>query len=212
MKKHILIYLLLLLAPLSAVAEIYKSVDSEGNVMYSDEPGVNTEAIPEPSPNTVQMPKPSAESTPPKAEDSAGTKYTSLRIISPAPEETIRSNPGILAITLALKPKLDIKAGHTISVLVDGHILVTKSNQTSFQIPDINRGTHRVQALVSDKDGKTLIKTGNVQFFMQRQSVLNKASTVGPVDAAGRPITPGPRDAYFAPGPVIIPPAAATNP
>ena len=208
MKKLILI---LLLAPFATQAAIYKSVDSEGNVVYSDEPGVNAEAMPEQSPNTVQMPKPAAESATAKPDDSGGTRYTSLRIISPAPEETIRSNPGILEIKLALKPKLDTQAGHSVSILIDGQILVRKSSQTSFQIPDINRGIHRVQAVVSDKEGQTLIKTGNIQFFMQRQSVLNKADAVGPVDATGRPIRPGPRGTYYTPGPVP-PPAPVNNP
>ncbi|MGB5396755.1 MAG: DUF4124 domain-containing protein [Gammaproteobacteria bacterium] len=212
MKKLTLIFLLMMLSPFIVLAEIYKSVDSEGNVVYSDEPGVNTEAMPEPSPNTVQMPKPTADTAAPKAADDSGTEYTRLRIVSPSPQETIRSNPGILNIVLALKPKLDTKAGHTVSILVDGQVLVSKSSLTRFQIPDINRGTHRVQAVVSDKEGRTLIKTDNVQFFMQRQSVLNKTSSVGPVDATGKPITPGPQGTYYAPGPVITPPAPITNP
>lgn len=204
------IILLLIIVSQSVAAVIYKSVDQDGNVIYTDESSLGAEEIPDPTPNTVTLPKPSPESEIPKSGESAETRYTSLRVITPAADETIRSNPGLLTIKLDLKPALDVKAGHAVSLLVDGYVLVRKSSQLSMQIPDISRGTHRLQALITDQQGQVLIKSALVQFFMQRQSLLNKpgASRVGPLDTAGKPIHPGPQGTYFVPGPVTTPTAA----
>lgn len=192
--------LLLLLTPLAASAVIYKSIDSEGNVVFGDQPSPNAEVIPTPSPNTVHLEKPRPEEQKPEAKTAS---YSRLTITSPAPNETIRSNPGILDIQLQLTPKLDIKAGHSINILVDGYVLIRRSTNLSAQIPDINRGTHRIQAVVSNKEGTSLIKSAEVSFFMHRQSVLNKpgASRLTPVNAAGQPIYPGPQGTNFRPGP-----------
>jgi hypothetical protein len=200
---HKTLLLLLLLAPLSANAVIYKSVDSEGEVVYTDKPSPGAEEIPEPSPNTVQMPKPQPKEAVKKDADK-DTVYTSLLITSPGANETIHSNPGLLSIKLALTPKLNIKAGDSVNIMVDGYVLIKNSSQLSAQIPDISRGSHRVQALVTNKQGVTLIKSRDVQIFMQRQSLLNKpgANRVSPLDPAGNPIRPGPQNTWFQPGSV----------
>ncbi len=194
--------LLLLLAPLVANAVIYKSVDSEGNVVFGDQPSPNAEVIPTPSPNTVHLEKPKPEAIEPEAEPRAS--YSSLSITSPTANETIRSNPGLLSVSLQLTPKLNIKAGHTINILVDGYVLIRNSTTPAAQIPDISRGTHRVQAVVTDKEGTSLIKSAEVTFFMHRQSLLlNKpgASRLTPMNTAGQPVYPGPQGTNYRPGP-----------
>jgi hypothetical protein len=199
MRKYFLV--LLLLAPLSAMAAIYKSVDSNGDVVFSDKPSPDAKEIPEPTPNTVHLPKlPPPEAV--KEKKVEKTVYTSLIIASPAANETIHSNPGILSIKLKLTPALNTKIGDRVNILVDGYVLLKNSSQLSVEIPDINRGSHRVQAVVSDKQGATLIKSDDVQFFMQRQSLLNKpgASRISPMDSAGNPIQPGPQNIWFKPG------------
>lgn len=198
--------ILLLLAPLTLVAEIYKSVDSDGNVIYTDISSPEAELIPEPTPNTVQMPKP-APPAEKKGKSDKDTVYTSLQIVSPAVDETIHSNPGILSISLALTPELNIKAGDNVNILIDGQVLIKNSASLSAQIPDINRGSHRIQAVVANKEGATLIKSTEVQVFMQRQSVPEKAGAnkPGPKDTKGNPVPPGPAGTYYKPGPVPPP-------
>jgi hypothetical protein len=207
MRKYFLV--LLLLAPLSAMAAIYKSVDSNGDVVFSDKPSPDAKEIPTPSPNTVHLPKAPPPEAAKKEKKAKDTIYTSLTITSPGSNETIHSNPGIVNIMLRLTPELNIKAGDRVNILVDNYVLLRQTSQLSVKIPDINRGTHTVQAVVTNKQGATLIKSDEVQFFMQRQSVLNKpgASRVSPHDVAGNPIQPGPQNTWFKPG--SIPPSAS---
>lgn len=190
--------------PLALVAEIYRSVDADGNVIFSDIDSPDAVLIPEPSPNTVQMPKPQAEAA--KTSADKDTVYTSLQITSPGNNETIRSNPGLLSIRLQLKPALNTKAGDSVSFMVDGYVLIKNSGQLSAQIPDINRGSHRVQALVTNKQGATLIKSDEIQLFMQRESKPDPSGAKpGPKDGKGNPVKPGPQGTYYKPGPVPPP-------
>jgi hypothetical protein len=184
MRKYFLV--LLLLAPLSAMAAIYKSVDSNGNVVFSDKPSPNAQEIPTPSPNTVHLPKAPPPEVAKKEKKAKDTVYTSLVITSPGANETIHSNPGIVNITLRLTPALNIKAGDRVNILVDNYVLLRQTSQLSVKIPDINRGTHSVQAIVTNKQG---------------------ASRVSPHDAAGNPIQPGPQNTGFKPG--SVPPSAS---
>lgn len=207
MRKYFLV--MLLLAPLSVMAAIYKSVDSEGNVVFSDKPSADAKEIPTPTPNTVHLPKAPPPEVAKKEKKAKDTVYTSLVITSPSANETIHSNPGIVSIKLQLTPDLNIKAGDRVNILVDNYVLLKNSSQLSIDIPDINRGSHHVQAVVTNKQGATLITSEDVQFFMQRQSILNKpgASRSSPHDEAGNPIQPGPQNTWFKPG--SVPPSAS---
>jgi len=192
MYKYLL--LLLMVAPLTVMADIYKSVDSKGDVVFSDKPSPNATKIPTPSPNTVHLPNPPPPEATKEKKKAQNTVYTSLVVQSPATNETIRSNPGIVNIKLKLTPNLNIKAGDRVSILVDNYVLLRNTTTLDVKIPDINRGSHQVQAVVTNQQGETLIKSDNVQFFMRRKSLLNKpgASRIAPMDSAGNPIQPGP--------------------
>lgn len=179
MYKYLLL-LPLVIVPLVAMADIYKSVDSNGDVVFSDKPSPNATKIPVPSPNTVHLPKAPPPEAPIEKKKIENTDYNSLAVVSPGADETIRSNPGILDIKLKLTPKLNIKAGDTVTILVDNYVMLKNTTQLSVKIPDINRGTHNVQALVTSKQGDILIKSDNVQFFMKRHSILNDPRTRPP--------------------------------
>lgn len=160
----------LLLLTTAVVADTYyKSVDGDGNVIYTDAPSPDAEAIINPSPNTVTMPKPKPEQP---AEQAAAPAYKQFAIVSPAHAETIRSNPGTVNIAFAIVPALDVKAGHRIAVFVDGYVMIKNATQTTLSLADINRGTHKLFAIIIDKQNQRLIKSQDIEFFMKRESLL----------------------------------------
>jgi hypothetical protein len=197
-----LLLITLLLIPLGAAAEIYKSVDAEGNTIYTDKPDSQAEEFIVPSMNAIPMPKPAPKQEP--EEKPATPTYQSFSIVSPKTDQVIRDNNGNIALQLRSQPKL--QAGHYFAVYVDGHMLVKKSNQTSISIPGINRGEHQITAVIRDAGGKTLARSQSITIHMKRQSVGKANNKVGPFAANGKRIQPGPQGVYYKPGPQPPPP------
>lgn len=172
MKK--LLILALLALPLMAHAALYKWVDDNGEVVYSDTPPPKkAEEIRPPSLNVTPAVKYKAKEAPAAEEDTpAAVSYTELKVVSPAMEETIRNNNGTLTVTVSLTPKLSTEHGHTIAYLVDGKVKVKNSTSLSKTLTFIERGTHTISAKVKDVNGKTVIASDNVTIHMFRGSKL----------------------------------------
>jgi hypothetical protein len=182
--KHTLLLLssAALLAAGAASAQFYKSVDEQGNIVYSDTPTPGAEQLTPPPISTVASPpkaepENAAEAAP--AEDSGEeaakkppTRYTKFSIASPSNDATIWDNDGTLPLALVLEPPLDTENGHSVWVYVDGKAVVRKSQSMVQQLSGIDRGAHRVRADVRDEGRKTLKSTGNITVHMKRASAI----------------------------------------
>jgi hypothetical protein len=169
MKIHFVLGLLL---PAFLVhAEIYRGIDPEGNVFYSDTEQENSELIPTPTPNTIIMPKLEAEK-PEITEKKEENRYEAFSIISPANDATVKDNSGNLSISLLIKPKLDIKQGDIIRLSIDNQVVTKKTTTLNNTITFVDRGTHTLKAELLDHSGKKLMSS-SVQFHMKRFSVLH---------------------------------------
>ena len=174
--KIIKIALLLpLLLPASAHSEMYKWVDEEGNISYSDQPpfkGANTLSPPDLNTTpTVDVPekKPEniLESTPKE------TSYSFFKITSPENDATIRSNEGKFSVSIGIKPTLNTSQGHYISIFIDNKLVQDKLNSTSINFNNIDRGTHQIKAEIRNKAGKTLTSSNITTVHLHRKSVLS---------------------------------------
>ena len=164
------LYLILLLVPFSLQAELYKSVDEEGNVTFSDKETPNSEEIPMRMPTAIPMPKPepkveATEKTPTE------TSYTEFQIIQPVNDATVRDNTGNVSVSLTLTPPLDLAAGHKISVSVDGKPVSKGGTSLSVQLPNIDRGRHTIKASVLNKKGKTIKTSNSITIHLKRQGL-----------------------------------------
>jgi hypothetical protein len=158
---------LLLLMPLSLHAELYKGVDEEGNVTFSDKETPNSEVIPMHMPTAIPMPKPvPVEKSPEK--EVAETNYTAFTIVQPVNDATIRNNTGSVSVSLSLTPALDTSAGHHISVSVDGKVIIKNSASLTVPLTNIERGSHSIQATVKNKKGKTIKTSNSVTVHLKR--------------------------------------------
>ena len=120
-----------------AAAEFYKSVDEQGNIVYSDSPTPGAEQLDPPPISTVEG-RPVKEQTTEgdaTADEQAGdkaakkppTRYTKFTIVQPRNDDTIWDNTGAIPVSLQLEPPLDTENGHSIWVYVDGSAVVRKS-------------------------------------------------------------------------------------
>ena len=155
-----------------ADAQLYKGLDAEGNVVYSDQPFENAEKFTPASLSVVntpkRAPKPSKSTT--DEEEVKAFKYTDFDIVSPKNNETIWDNPQ-LAVTLRLKPDLNTKEKHTVWLLMDGKVIVKNSQTTTLQIGRLERGAHQLQAQVRDKAGKVVIRSRPIVVHIKNTTV-----------------------------------------
>ncbi|RDH82811.1 MAG: hypothetical protein DIZ80_11090 [endosymbiont of Galathealinum brachiosum] len=163
----------------NTLAEMYKWVDQEGNISYSDQPPFKgAETLDTPALTTMPSTStPENNSTAPQVEDDAKeevTKYSYLKITSPENDGTIRNNEGNFSISITVKPPLNTSQGHYFSVSMDGNTVHNKLTTSSTSMKNIDRGTHKLSVSVKNKKGKTLRKSKVTTIHLHRQSAIRK--------------------------------------
>ena len=159
----------------SLLAEAYRWVDSDGVVHYSDRPQPGAEKIELPEANTTDMRRYETRprNTEPDASTDAATaggftRYETFSITSPAAEETLWNIEGVLTVSLALSPVL--QPGHQVRVYFDGQPQIVEG--TNFQLQEVWRGVHNIQAEVLDPTGKLMIRSQPNRFYVQQNTVI----------------------------------------
>lgn len=156
----------------AVMAQAYKWVDEDGVVHFSDRPKPGAESIvlpksesrprPSPAPGLQSDDEPEAE-----PEDEAPFAYQSLEIANPAAEETLWNIEGVLSVSLDLQPAL--QPGHQVRVFFNGEPQLVSG--TSFQLEEVWRGVHNIQAEVLDETGQMLIRSRTNRFYVQQNTV-----------------------------------------
>jgi len=177
MKNIILNSLLtpLILFTFASHAGLYKGLDEEGNVVYSDTPFDNAEKITPPAITIVDAPKVKPKKETVKEEEkTAETKYTNFHITSPKNNQTIWNEPQLI-VSLQLTPALNKKQGHTTWLIMDGKALVKKSQSLLLPIGRADRGAHTLQAQVRNQKGKIIKRTKSIKVHIKNTVVPRKA-------------------------------------
>ena len=150
---------------LTTGAALYKGVDADGNVVYSDKPFESAERFTPPPISVVDSPEGRVEEKP-VGEKLAEFKYLGFDIVSPVDKETIRNDPDI-GVSFKITPGLNTEEGHTIWVLLDNKPVVKNAKTLSVKLGRLDRGAHRLQAQIRDKDGKPLVQTRVAVIFVK---------------------------------------------
>lgn len=185
--RWICLALLLVLSMNAGATELWRWVDENGVVHYSDRPHPGAERIELQRVQSFTPPPMATRDVQPEdsrpSQDRAGSPYTGLRIVSPGEEETLWNIGGELSVEVALQPAL--RAGHTLRVQLDGdRVVELPPGQTRITIDEVFRGEHRLRASVVDDQGRELVSSDPVVFFVQQASILN------PNNPANRPQPP----------------------
>lgn len=160
---------------LPAQAEIFKTVDKEGNVVFTDIPprddDKNAEQIIIENPNSfaVEEAIPNADEWIVEPEEEGETeepfRYQTLEIVSPTDDEALRENAGNVTIVTNLSPRL--QRGHIARLLIDGSV-AQEGPQASFELANVDRGTHTITVEIIDERGQVLIQSEPSTFHMLR--------------------------------------------
>lgn len=167
----------LLMLPLAVSAgKIYKVIDKNGRVIYTDTPPAGDRDA-----TTIELPDLNTQSTsvserrkPARPEDQEKPKpfrYESIAIQTPTNEQTIPPGQREVALELALTPEL--LAGHRVQVLFDGAPWGDPVAATRFMLHDLERGEHTVQAEVVDGNDELVGRSQPVTIYVKRSTVAD---------------------------------------
>ncbi len=172
---RLLISLCLLICSLGAAAEVYKTHDKDGNVIYTDNPNTaGAEKVELREINTVP-----GDTQPPVAEQGQSVPPAQeefsyqLRILSPRNDVSIPIGQRDLAIAISLTPGL--RNGDVLVYYLDGE-LIEESQSTSVIVREIPRGTHVVSVEAMDANGLSLGTSGDVTVNLMRPPAKINAS------------------------------------
>ena len=201
-KKTIVTLSALMLAGISAsvaASEVYTWTDEQGNRIYSDQANPNSTKVEVGPTNSIEPPKPipafnesnDSNDSGDSAASSAG--YRSLTITSPANDTAVRANDGNITLTVTIDPPL--RQGSLLRAQVDGTLnqqAIPGSGQpnATLTLPNLDRGSHEVSAVIMDTKGQVLLSSEPVTLHVQRTS-LNQPSRIGnPNQAPTAPAAP----------------------
>jgi hypothetical protein len=153
-------------------AGVYKRVNPDGSVEFTDVPEEIGEKPIEVAPSSSYSPPPQPKTTTlPPAVNEAEFRYESVSITSPANDSTIRDNAGNISISVDSKPGL--MKDHHYLLKMDGKPAGEGSSKT-FSLNNIDRGSHSFIIQILDKDKKVLIESNAVVVHLHRASVKSK--------------------------------------
>ncbi len=170
-----LFILLILLLPCVTAANIYKSVDADGNTVYTDiAEKENTEALDLSELTVIKTDKVRKKTpfkkikTTSKRENPSNHDYKSIKI-KPENNQTIRDNAGAVTISVTLHPMLNTEFGDRLIIEMDG-VIINNSNTSTVSLTNVDRGTHNVTARITNPNDTSIKNVASITFHLKRQT------------------------------------------
>jgi Domain of unknown function (DUF4124) len=154
-------------------AVVYKWVDADGVVHFSDQPTPGAEKI-----YTSSSSAGTAASAPgsaagsrqaPKSAAASGLNYAEFSIVSPANDQTFFGDD-VIAVHLNLAPAL--KPNQSITWHLNGKQLEFPPDATSFPLPHLDRGAYTLAATITDQETSESQSSNSVTFYVRQPSEL----------------------------------------
>ena len=167
--------ILLLCWPISTTAQtIYRHVDAQGNITFSDEPPtddsevIHLEEVP-----TVSLPRPRAQPSPtrdsPARDQTRGAgQPPEVRITSPEHDSSFWAPGGDYSVEASLSDPLP--PGWSLGLDIDG-VRIGQSASGNFTVTNVNRGTQEAVVHVLNAQGDIMGTSSTVRFTVHRPSV-----------------------------------------
>lgn len=147
---------------------VYRWVDPQGNVHYSDHPHPGADKVVLPKTQTFVAPSVSGivptRALPPTAPT---TGYTSFTLASPGSEATLWYTH---EVTVSVEANPALRAGDTITYHLDG-ATIGPTTAIAVTFKDVVRGEHKASAVLTAQNGTTMT-AGPVTFFVRQKSIV----------------------------------------
>lgn len=159
----------LVLLSLFAQATVYKWVDKNGKVHYSDEPHPNAEIVElkEKTLNQITLPPVN-----PDTNDSQAIEQTKYQVVitSPEEEETVRDNNGDFQVTATVTP--EIKSQYLMALKLDGKTIGQPQIGGTFKLSNIDRGEHTIVVDAMTQNGKVFASSSPRKIFLHQAAMI----------------------------------------
>ena len=182
--------LLLLSAAGVNAATVYKLVDEDGEVTFTDRPPENSQATPLtlPSANTF-TPQRRSSVNEPSDDDDEPPSYERVAISAPSDRDTLR-RPAALRVATDISPEL--RQGHRVVLLIDGQ------QQESLTIEEPPLGELQLMIVIKDADGRQVAQSESITVFSRRR--LSQAGSNEGGGGIGSPASQGSNAGAAEPG------------
>jgi Domain of unknown function (DUF4124) len=170
-----LIFALLLLPVLAVAADqvVYRWVDQNGVVHYSDQPHPGAVKVDLGAPQVVNfkvqatVAAPAVATTPPKA----APPHYDIRILAPAPGTTLWLADFEADVDVSVSPAL--ASPYQLQYELDGSALGRPTTSTRLRVKDVYRGTHTLTVTALAPDGATAGSASST-FYVHHPSDANR--------------------------------------
>ncbi len=155
----------------AAYADVYRQVDAQGNVTFSDEPSSGAKTIKVKPVTTIKLPKledlEEEKQAEPQPEKSF---YQAVAFAAPQNNQAFHSGNGNVEFQLFSEPAL--RNGHQYEVTIDGQP-VGQSSSNTIMVQNMDRGTHQAGINIIDQNGVQVTSGTGISFTVHRPSRLN---------------------------------------
>lgn len=157
----------------TVAATVYRWVDENGVIHYSDQPHENAEKVTVAPPQTYSAAKGYSPSSSPAPAKAPGSLY-SCSVAQPTNDATFQNTN---TVSFAAQASPAPNNGDQMVLLLDGaRVPNFPTSGGSVTVDSVDRGQHTVQAVVQDPTGKPVCQSTPVTFTVLQASVLNPAN------------------------------------
>ncbi len=186
--KRILLTLIAFLLAITVsglMAQVYKIVDEDGNVTYTDRaPNDGTQPIELRPISVIEAPTYEKAS---RQDEEGAEKELSLRdlrknyrdfaIVSPTQEESVWHPEG--PVTVAWSTKYQLREGMKVTLFVDGAQHAITSDR-AIPVNGLERGEHTLRADLTDAKNRKVASANPVTFFIKQPNLYSNRRRIGP--------------------------------
>ncbi|MES1945508.1 hypothetical protein PC39_15374 [Salinisphaera sp. PC39] len=176
-----LLLLLVLMAAQAHAQDVYRWVDEDGVVHYSDRSRGEAERVRLPELQRMDSIRGTAGN---EGESSSGAAAVGVRIERPRADETFRDPRGLVPVSVGLSGEL--ASGRVLIYYLDGRPALDPTRRPSVQLQGVPRGEHRVSVAIRE-GGEEIARSEAVTFYMRPPSSLSPTSE----SDSGAPTAPG---------------------
>jgi hypothetical protein len=158
-------------------AEIYRLVDDNGYVSFSDQPHpqatlIEVNSLPTYTPVQHNFDVSEVKSIEENIVNNVPDYQ--VEIISPTDEQVFWENSGTVTVHIKLEPELDTNRGDLIKVILDGKQVGEPQTSPVVSLTNMDRGLHSLNVTVVSSDQQVLSSSETITFQLHRRSIINQ--------------------------------------